>query len=124
MFGHEVKAIKTGHVSLKGSFVVIRGGEAYLLNASVPPYQPKNTPKTYDPERSRKLLLNKKELEQLIGKTKEKGLTLIALKLYNIKGKIKLSIGIGKGKKKFDKRETLKKRDMKRDVERTLSGKG
>jgi len=124
LFGHEVKAIRTGHVSLKASFVVIRGGEAYLLNSSISPYQPKNTPKDYEPERSRKLLLNKKELTELIGKTKEKGLTLVALKLYNKNGKIKLSIGVGKGKKKADKRQTLRARDMKREVDRALREKG
>jgi SsrA-binding protein len=121
--GHEVKSIKTGHVSLKGAFVVLKNEEAYLLNASIPPYQPKNTPKSYDPERSRKLLLNRKEIAHLIGKTKEKGLTLLPIKLYNKKGKIKLEIGIGKGKRKVDKREILKKRDMKREVERVLRGK-
>jgi len=121
--GSEVKAIKTGHGSLIGAFAVIRSGEAWLLNANIPPYQPKNTLKSYDPERSRKLLLNKKEINYLIGKVQEKGLTLIAIKLYNKKGKIKLEIGLGKGKNKFDKREAIKKKDMKREIERTLRDK-
>jgi SsrA-binding protein len=122
--GTEVKAIKTGHGSLMGAFAIIRSGEAWLINANIPPYQPKNTPKSYEPERSRKLLLNKKEINYLIGKTQEKGLTLVPIKLYNKKGKIKLEIGLGKGKKKFDKREAIKKKDMKREIERTLREKG
>lgn len=121
--GHEVKAIKTGHCSLKGSFVVLKNGAPYLLNANIPPYQPKNMPKDYDPNRSRQLLLSKNEIRRLIGKTKEKGLTLVALKLYNKKGKIKLQIGVGKGKRKIDKREIIKKRDMKREINRALRGK-
>lgn len=121
--GHEVKAIKTGHVSLRGSFVIVRDEQAWLLNTNIPPYQPKNTPKDYDPNRSRQLLLTKKEIKQLIGKAKEKGLTLVPLKVYNKKGKIKVEIGIGRGKRKIDKREMIKKREMKREIERALRGK-
>jgi len=122
--GYEVKAIKTGRCSLKGSFVVLKNERPYLLNASIPPYQPKNTPKNYDPNQNRQLLLNKKEIIRLIGKSKERGLTLVPIKMYNKKGKIKIEIGIGRGKKKIDKREKLKKRDMKRDVDRALRDKG
>lgn len=121
--GFEVKAIKTGHSSLKGSFVVLKDNQPYLLNVTISPYQPKNTPKDYDANRSRRLLLTKKEIRRLIGKTKEKGLTLIPLKLYNKKGKIKVAVAIAKGKRKVDKREALKKRDMQREVERALRGK-
>jgi len=120
LMGTEVKAIKNGHVSLKGAFVVVKSGEAWLLNATISPYQPNNTPKSYDPARSRKLLLHKQELGHMFGRTQEKGLTLIPIKLYNKKGKIKLEIGLGKGKRKFDKREAIKKKDMKREVERTM----
>jgi SsrA-binding protein len=121
--GCEVKAIKTGHCSLKGSFVILKNERPYLLNASIPPYQPKNTPKDYDPNQNRQLLLNKKEIRHLIGKTKERGLTLVPIRMYNRKGKIKVEIGIGKGKKKVDKREKIKKRDIKREIDRSLRGK-
>ena len=121
--GYEVKAIKTGHCSLKGSFVIVKNERPYLLNASIPPYQPKNTPKDYDPNQNRQLLLTKKEIRHLIGKTKEKGLTLVPIKMYNKKGKIKVEIGIGKGKRKIDKREKIKRRDVKREIERALRAK-
>jgi SsrA-binding protein len=121
--GWEVKAIKTKKVSLKGAFITLRTGEAFLLNANISPYQPKNTPKDYNPERPRKLLLQRREINYLIGKTQQKGLTLIPLKLYNKKGKIKLQIGLAKGRQKHDKKELLKKRDIQREVERTLRDK-
>ncbi len=120
LLGHEVKAIKTGRVSLKGSYVVVKNNEAYLINASIPPYQVANTSDNYDPERSRKLLLNKSEIKSLIGKSKQKGLTLIPLRLYTKKNKIKLEFAIGKGKKEIDKREEIKKREVKRDIQRKL----
>jgi len=123
LFGFEVKSIKTGHISFKGSFVVIKNNEVYLLNAFIPPYQPKNTPKDYEPSRTRKLLLRKNEIKTLIGKSKQKGLTLVPVGVYTKRGLIKLEIGIGKGKKKFDKREKIKKREAKREMERTLKGK-
>jgi len=120
LLGHEVKSIKTGHISLTGSFVVPKFEELFLLNAFIPPYQPKNTPKDYDPRRSRKLLLHKSEIKSLIGKIKQKGLTLVPLKVYILKGKIKLQFGLGKGKKQFDKREKVKKREFERQKERLL----
>jgi SsrA-binding protein len=121
--GQEVKSVRASHVSLKGAFVVLKNKEAYLLNATIAAYQPKNTSPSYEPTTSRKLLLRKNEINQLIGKVQEKGLTLVALKTYNKRGKIKLEIGIGKGKKKYDKREALKKKDMKREVDRVLRNK-
>ena len=121
--GHEVKAIKTNKASLKGSFVNLRNNELWLLNAHIAPYQPKNMSANYDPERSRKLLLQKSEIKSLIGKLKQKGLTLVPLKLYNSKGRIKLEFGIGKGRKKYDKRELIKKRQAKREIQRTLRSK-
>lgn len=120
LFGYETKAVKTGHINLSGSFVVVKNEELFLLNADIPPYQPKNTPQEYDPRRSRKLLLHKSEIKSLIGKTKQKGLTLAPLKVYTLKGKIKLQFGIARGKKKFDKRETIKKRDFEREKGRIL----
>ncbi|MAG44421.1 SsrA-binding protein [bacterium] len=122
LLGHEVKAIKTNKASLKASFVNFLNNELWLLNANIAPYQPKNTPPDYDSERSRKLLLKKSEIKSLIGKLKQKGLTLVALKLYNNKGKIKLEFGIGKGRKKHDKRELIKKRQAKRKMFRVLRG--
>jgi SsrA-binding protein len=121
--GQEVKSVRANHASLKGAFVVIKDGEAFLLNATISQYQPKNTPSGYDPERSRKLLIKKEDINRLMGKIKEKGLTLVAIKMYNKRGFIKLEIGIGKGKKKFDKRESLKKKDVKREIDRVLRGK-
>lgn len=118
--GHEVKSIKTGKISLKGSYVVLKGEEAYLVGATVSPYQPKNTPENYDPERSRKLLLKKSEIKELLGKSQQKGLTLIPLKIYTKYAKIKLEFGIGKGKRKTDKRENIKKRETDREIRRAL----
>jgi len=122
--GSEVKSIKTGHIGLKGSYVVLKGEEVYLIGATIPPYQPKNTSPDYDPERSRKLLLNKLEIKYLIGKTKERGLTLIPLKVYTKYAKIKLEFGIAKGKKKLDKRELIKKRETDKIIERELKARG
>ena len=122
LYGHEVKAIKTGHVSLTGSYVVAKGNEFFLTNALIPPYQPANTPKDYDPQRSRKLLLKKSEIRSLVGKSKTKGLTLIPIKLYTKKSKIKLEFALAKGKKKIDKREKIKKRDIEREIGRKLRG--
>jgi len=120
LFGCEVKSTKTGHISLKGSYIVIKNNEAYLLNAFIPPYQTKNTPSDYDPSRSRKLLLHKSEIKSLIGKTKQKGLTLVPIKLYTKKGKIKLEFALAKGKRKVDKREKIKKREAERKMRRVL----
>jgi len=122
--GQEVKSIKLGRINLMGSYVVIRNGEVYLVGASVPPYQPKNAPSDYDPQRSRKLLLRKKEINYLIGKSQQKGLTMIPLKVYTNNGKIKIEFGIGKGKKKFDKRETIKKRETEKEMKRVLKMRG
>ncbi len=121
--GYEVKSIKTGHLSLNGSYVTVRGNEAYLINAYIPPYQPKNMPGDYDPTRSRKLLLHKSEIASLIGKTKQKGLTLVPLKAYTRKGRIKLEFALAQGKKKKDKREKIIAREAKRKIERTLKEK-
>lgn len=112
--GHEVKAIKTGRASIKGSYVKIINEEPQLIGATIAPYQPANTPKDYDPQRSRKLLLSKKQISTLVGIASAQGLALIPLKIYDKKGKIKLLIGIARGKKKYDKREKIKKRDIAR----------
>ncbi len=116
--GHEVKAIKAGKVSLTGSYVKVLGDEIFLLGALVSPYQPSNVPKGYEEQRDRKLLLSRKEIEYLIGKQKERGLTIVPIKLYNKGGKVKLEIGVARGKKKYDKREAIKKRDVERHLRR------
>ena len=118
--GQEVKAIKTGHISLKGSYVTIKDEEAWLINAQIPPYQPKNTPADYQPDRTRKLLLKKREIRGLIGQSKRKGLTLVPLRVYTKKGKIKLAFALGLGKRKTDKREKIIKREVKRRIDRAL----
>ena len=120
LIGQEVKSIKNKHISLKGAYVVLKDSEFFLIGANVPPYQPKNAPKEYNQERNRKLLLKKPEINYLIGKTRQKGLTLIPLKVYTKSGRIKLEFGIARGKKKFDKRETIKKRDFKRAKARIM----
>jgi SsrA-binding protein len=122
--GQEVKSIKLGRINLMGSYVVIRNEEVYLVGANVPAYQPKNAPSDYDSQRSRKLLLRKKEINYLIGKSQQKGLTMIPLKVYTNNAKIKLEFGIGKGKKKFDKRETIKKRETEKEMKRELKMRG
>lgn len=118
LYGFEVKAIKTGHVNIAGSYIVVRGEEAWLLNASVPPYQPKNTLPDYDETRSRKLLLHKSEIQELIGKSAQKGLTLVPLRVYDKKSHIKLEFGVGRHKKKHDKREVIKRREAEREIAR------
>ena len=122
--GQEVKSIKTGKMNLRGSFVIVKESppEVFLIGANVPPYQPKNTPSDYDPQRSRKLLLRKSEIKQLIGKVKQKGLTMIPLKVYTDKGKIKVEFGIAKGKRKIDKRTQIKKRETEREIQRAMKG--
>ena len=120
LLGFEVKAVRKKSVSLKGAYVIIRGGETYLVGAQISPYQVGNTPDGYDPERPRQLLLKKAEITKLIGKEKEKGLTLIPVSMYNKGPFIKVRVALVRGKKKHDKRETLKKRDAQRHIERTL----
>jgi len=116
--GFEVKAIITGRVNLAGSYIVIRNNQAWLLNADIPPYQPANTPSDYDSKRTRRLLLKKSEIINLIGRVQEKGLTLMPLKVYTKNRKIKIEIGLAKSKKKADKRELIKKRDIEREISR------
>lgn len=121
--GHEVKAIKTGHISLAGSYVTLKDNETYLINAYIPPYQPKNTPPDYEPTRSRKLLLHKSEIKSLIGKVRQKGLTLVPLRVYTKKRKIKLEFALAKGKRKIDKRAKIIERETKRRIDRIMRGK-
>jgi SsrA-binding protein len=121
LFGQEVKSIKTGHINLSGSYVTLKNEEPFLVGVRVPPYQPNNAGADYNEGRERKLLLNKKEINYLIGKTKVKGFSLIPLKIYENSGRIKLEFGLAKGKRKYDKKEKIKKRDVQREVNRELS---
>ena len=122
--GYEVKAARLGHISLKGAYVIINGGEAFLLNAHISHYQPKNMPLDYEPTRTRKLLLHRSQINRLVGESKEKGLTLIPLSVYtNSIGKIKVSFAIARGKKQFDKRAAIGERESKRRIQQALRGK-
>ena len=120
LFGFEVKSLRNGQGSLEGSYVTIRGGEAFLIGMNIPPYQANNTPKDYDPVRNRKLLLHKPEIARLAEIESKKGLTIVPISVYNIGRFLKVDLGIAKGKKKFDKRETIKKREAERDIQRDL----
>jgi SsrA-binding protein len=120
LFGFEVKALRAKQGSLEGSFVGVRGKEAYLIGAHIPAYQPKNAPKSYDPDRTRKLLLTKKELNQLVVEESKKGLTIIPISVYNKGRFIKISFGVARKKKKFDKRQVTKKREADREIHRSL----
>lgn len=120
LFGFEVKSLRAGHGSLKGARVGVRGGEAYLIGASIPPWQIANAPKSFDPERARRLLLSKKEIMRLASAESEKGLTIVPLSVYNGRRRLKLGIAIARGKKKEDKRHTIRAREEKRRIDRTL----
>ena len=126
LFGHEVKSAKTGHINLKGSYVTLKTPKKnelprlYLINAHISLYKHAGNVGDYDPTRPRQLLLNKKEIKRLIGKKQEQGLTLVPLKIYTKHSFVKLEFGLGRGKKKYDKRETIKKREMERKI-RTLT---
>jgi SsrA-binding protein len=120
LLGLEAKSVREGKINLRGAFVVVRGGEAFLLNADITPYQPKNTPAEYDALRERKLLLTEAEIAELKKAEDTKGLTIVPLSVYN-KGKfIKLDIAVARGKKQFDKRQSIKKRDVERELKRSL----
>lgn len=121
LFGFEVKSLRKGQASLEGAHVTVRGNEAYLVGAFIPPYQEKNTPKDYDSRRNRKLLLTAKEIEEIGKIEKTKGLTIVPVSVYNKGRVLKIDIGVGVGKKKFDKRETLKKKSTERDTRREYS---
>lgn len=120
LLGFEVKSLRNKQGSLEGAHVTVRGGEAYLIGANIPPFQPKNTPKDYDPVRNRRLLLTKKEIAILGAFEGQKGLTVVPISVYNSKRKIKLEIAVARGKKQFDKREDIKRRDTEREIRRTL----
>ncbi|MFE8702254.1 SsrA-binding protein SmpB [Cytobacillus sp. FJAT-54145] len=119
--GTEIKSIRGGRVNLKDSYAQIKNGEVFLVGMHISPYEQGNR-YNHDPERTRKLLLHKKEISKLIGETKVAGYSLVPLKLYLKNGFAKLLIGLAKGKKNYDKREDLKKKEAKREIERAFRG--
>lgn len=119
LLGSEVKSLREGKANLKDSYARILKGEAFLLNAHVSPYPGANR-FNHDPTRTRKLLLHSREIERLTGKVNQRGLTLIPLKLYFKKGRAKVELGLARGKKLYDKRETLRRKAARREVERSL----
>jgi len=121
LLGSEVKSLRDGKASLGDSYGDIKKGEIFLVDAHISAY-PQANRLNHDPLRKRKLLLHKKEISRLIGKVEQRGYTLIPVKLYFVKGKVKVDLGLAKGKKLFDKRETLKKKTMEREMERGRKG--
>jgi len=120
LLGFEVKSIKASRLSLDNAFANFYDGDLYLLNANIPAWQPKNAPKDFEPTRSRKLLLHKKELKYLLGKIREARLALIPLSFLLKNNKIKVELGLGKSRRKIDKRELIRKREVEREIDRHL----
>ena len=121
LLGSEVKSLREGKVNLGDSYGDIKRSEVFLVDAHISPYAQANR-LNHDPLRTRKLLLHKKEIKRLIGKVEQRGFTLIPVKLYFVDGKVKVDLALAKGKKLFDKRETLKKKTMEREMERGRKG--
>ena len=117
--GTEVKALRDGKAQIKDGYASVRGGEVWLHNVHIPPYGPASR-ENHEPERPRKLLMHKREIERLIGKTREKGLTLVPTRLYFSGGRAKVEIALAKGKDVGDKRHAIKEREMKREMERAV----
>jgi SsrA-binding protein len=120
LLGGEVKSLKGKQGSLEGSRVLIRGGEAYVVGMFIPPYQINNINPSYDPYRTRRLLLAKKEIAELADRGEQRGLTIVPLSVYNKGRFLKVKIAVARGKKKFDKREDLKRKESKRDIARDI----
>ena len=118
--GTEVKSIRAGKVNLQDGYALIREGEAWLINIHISPYNASGQYFNHEPRRTRKLLLHRQEIRKLIGKVEQQGLTLVPLKMYMKRGLVKVSIALGKGKKLHDKRETLKRRQDQRDIQRVM----
>jgi len=123
LHGYEVKSIRQGRVNIQDAYGTVRGDEAFVENMHVSPYSHGDL-RVIDPLRTRKLLLRRKQIDYLLGKTREKGLTLVPLRLYLKGAHVKLEIGLARGKKLYDKREDIAERDARRDIERALRGKG
>ena len=123
LFGFEVKSLRAKQGSLKGARVVARGGEAYLVGATIPAWQKANAPKNFDPERTRRLLLKRQEIARIAAAEGQRGLTAIPISVYNLGRRLKLAVAIARGKKRQDKRHTIRAREEKRRIERTLKTK-
>ncbi len=121
LFGFEVKSVRKGQGSLEGSYVTVRGAEAFLIGSYIPAFQEKNAPDGYDSRRNRKLLLTKSEIQIIADIEKTKGLTVVPLSVYNKGRVLKIDLGVGRGKKNYDKRETIKKQDTDRQNRREFS---
>jgi SsrA-binding protein len=117
--GTEVKALRDGKAQIKDGYASVRDGEVWLHNVHIPPYGPASR-ENHEPERPRKLLMHKREIDRLIGKTREKGLTLVPTRLYFSGGRAKVEIALAKGKDVGDKRQSIKEREMKREMERAI----
>jgi SsrA-binding protein len=115
LLGTEVKSIREGRINLKDSYAVVKDGEPFLLNCHISPYSHGNR-ENHDPTRTRKLLLHQAEIRKLIGKTQEKGLTLVPLRVYMIRGRVKVELGVARGKKDYDKRETERRKEVERET--------
>lgn len=118
--GQEVKSVRKGSVSLKGAFVTIRENEAWLTNAHISKYEKAGLLPGYDPTRTRKLLLQRREIKSLLGKRKQAGLTLLPLSVYTKRNRLKLEIGLARGRKKYEKRDLMKKRDIERTMREAM----
>jgi SsrA-binding protein len=117
--GTEVKSLRTGGAQIKDAYALVRDGEVWLLNLHIPPYPPAFHD-NHPPERDRKLLLHRKEIERLVGRTKERGLTLVPTRIYFAGARAKVEIALAQGKDRFDKREAIKKREMGREMQRAV----
>jgi SsrA-binding protein len=120
LVGTEVKSLKKGQASLDGSYILVRGGEAFVANLHIPPFQEKNAPENYESRRLRRVLLTKTEIKKLADADSKNGLTIVPLAVYNKGVRLKLRLAIARGKKSFDKRESIKKRDVERDLRRGM----
>ncbi|MDO8499387.1 MAG: SsrA-binding protein SmpB [bacterium] len=120
--GQETKSVRNGQISLKGAYITFHGATAYLTNARISPYKPAGKLLDYDPEQSRRLLLHKREIAYLRGKTQEMGLTVVPISVYNSGRMIKVEIAVARGKHTYDKREAIKKRDVQREMSRAQKG--
>ena len=120
LLGFEVKALRAGHGKLEGAHAIVRAGEAYIVGMDIPPYQPANTPEGYDSSRSRRLLLTKAEIQKISEYEAQKGLTVLPVQVYNKGRNLKVRLIAGRGRKKFDKRAVLKKRDTEKEIRRSL----
>jgi SsrA-binding protein len=118
--GTEVKSIRAGKVNLQDAYALIRGGEAWLLNAHISPFEKASGYFNHDSRRTRKLLLHKEEINKLLGQVEQKGLTLVPLKMYLKNGRVKVDVAVGRGKKLHDKREDIRQKDDKRAMERAM----